>query len=968
MCSGELIKLLEKFRQKKWLVWVLAISLVLLTLTARICVAYFLASDEPGDGVIYSHLAKNILEQNVYSLDEQAPFTPTLVRLPGYPLFIAAVYSVFGHDNNTAVRIVQAIFDTASCVIVALLALLWSEEEKRKRKNALWAFGLAALCPFIVIYSATLLTETLTTFLMAAMTLTATLALKTMSTKKSLFWWSFTGLGAGAAVLLRPDSGLFAAGIGLTLVVSHLFLKTENSGKFLVRFLQVVLKGSVLSLTFILVLAPWTIRNYRLFGVIRPLAPAHAEMPGDFVPLGYQHWLRTWVDDSRFIEPMLWNLGEKPIDINKIPIQNFDSPEERTRIAALLDQYNHPPGTENKDVPAKTQGDYKSGVNVDSGADNGDDSADDNSNSSDDNGDNSPDDNTNPDDEKNADTADPNSDNSADDQSDGDNDENTKYVVKMTPDIDAQFEQIADERIDHSPVRYYLFVPVRRAAALWFDSHSLYYPFGGQMSPVSDLDYDEYQQYWLPAFTLLTWFYTLLAIGGAFVLWRNRTNKNMLRWLILISLVTLPRIAFFASIENPEPRYVVELFVFAAILGGFFLGNLKLRRSDSEETSEPEPSADRLVSLDVFRGITIAAMTLVNDPGSWSAIYPPLAHAEWNGATPTDWIFPFFLFIVGVSITFALGKRIDERSVDRQIYFKIFKRTAMLFALGIFLEIFPFYNIWTASWFEPSTLRIMGVLQRIAVCYLVASLIFLHTNWKRQAFIAIAILLGYWAVMTLINVPGCEITTFNDKTCNLAAYLDRTILTENHIWNQSKVFDPEGLLSTIPAIATTVAGVLAGQWMRSARNGLRKCAGMFFGGIVFTIVGWVWSFWFPLNKSLWTSSYVVYTAGLALCFLAICYWVIDLKGYRKWSIPFLIFGSNAIALYVGSTIVGTILNIVQISAPHDEMITLQEKIFSGVFLPLAAPVNASLLYAVSFVLIWLFFLWPLYRKKIFLKI
>ena len=157
----------------------LAVFLFLLTLTSRICVAYYLANDDPGDGVIYSRLAKNLLEQNVYSLDKEAPFSPTLVRLPGYPLFIAAVYSIFGHENNTAVRIVQAVFDTATCLIVALIAGLWTEDEERKRKNTFWTFLLAALCPFVVIYSATLLTETLTTFLMAAMTLTATLAFRT---------------------------------------------------------------------------------------------------------------------------------------------------------------------------------------------------------------------------------------------------------------------------------------------------------------------------------------------------------------------------------------------------------------------------------------------------------------------------------------------------------------------------------------------------------------------------------------------------------------------------------------------------------------------------------------------------------------------------------------------------------------------------------------------------------------------
>src|SRR5258706_4745809 len=221
---------------------------------------------------------------------------------------------------------------------------------------------------------------------------------------------------------------------------------------------------------------------------------------------------------------------------------------------------------------------------------------------------------------------------------------------------------------------------------------------------------------------------------------------------------------------------------------------------------------------------------------------------------------------------------------------------------------------------------------------------------------------------TLINVPGCEITTFNDKACNLAAYLDRIILGANHIWEQSKVLDPEGLLATLPAIATTLAGVLTGQWLRSNRSGSQKFAGILYSGIALAITGWLWSFWFPLNKLLWTSSFVVYTAGLALCFLAVCYWLVDLKGYRKWSTPFVIFGSNAIALYIVSTIIGKILETVELAAPDDKTVLLQEKIFNVVFLPLADPASASLLYAISFVLISLFLMWPLYRRKIFIKV
>lgn len=938
---------MEKLRQKKWFPWALAISLFLLTLTSRICLAYFYPVDGPGDGVIYTQIAKNILEQNVYSLEAEAPFTPTLVRLPGYPLFIAGVYSIFGHDNNTTVRIVQAVFDTLTCVIVALLAFLWTEDEERKWKNALWTFLLAAVCPFIAIYAATLLTETLATFLMAAMTLTATLALKAAGAKRSLLWWIFTGLLAGIAVLLRPDSGLFAAGLGLTLVISGLFLQTEDQPRFLARLWRVIWKGAAFSLAFILVLTPWTIRNERLFGVFQPLAPAHAEMPGEFVPHGYERWLRTWVDDFRFVEPTLWNLDDKPIRIGKIPVQDFDSPEERDRVAALLDQYNNPPGSGNQYKKADDENDS---ADADTGDDKTDDSADNGADSGDD---------------QSGDSTDGDSGQSSDDSSD-DDDENKKFVVKMTPEIDAGFAAIADERIAGSPVRYYVFLPAKRAAALWFDSHSLYYPFGGQMSPISDLDYDVDQQYWLPAFTALLWLYTLLAVGGFVVLWRRRANRNILQWLILLALMTLPRIVFFSTVENPEPRYVVELFAFTAILGGFFLGNLKRKSAQTEENPAPQPPSDRMLSLDVFRGLSIAAMVLVNEPGTWDAVYSPLTHAEWNEATPADWVFPFFLFIVGVSIAFALGK---QRSVGwGAIHLKIFRRAFLLFALGILLEIFPFYNIWTANWFEPSTLRIMGILQRIAICYLVASLIFLHTNWKRQAVITVVILFVYWALMTLINVPGCDVTTLNDRACNLAAYIDQTILGANHIWEQSKVLDPEGLLSTLPATATTLLGVLTGQWLRSKRADKPKFMGMLGSGVVLVITGWVWSFWFPLNKSLWTSSFVVYTAGLALCSLAVCYWLVDLKGYRKWSTPFLIFGSNAIALFVGSTILGKTLETVELAAPDDKTIFLQEKIFNVVFLPLSDTATSSLLYAISFVLISLLFLWPLYRKKIFIKV
>jgi hypothetical protein len=308
---------------------------------------------------------------------------------------------------------------------------------------------------------------------------------------------------------------------------------------------------------------------------------------------------------------MLWNLGDKPIRIAKIPKQAFDSPQEREQVAALLELYNHPPGSEQ---PAPDAAEESSDE---------DDSADDSSADSSDETDTGDEDNSA---DENADDS---SGTSADSGDEDDDDENKKFVVKMTPEIDAAFGQIADARMTRSPVRSYLFVSAKRAASLWFDSHSLYYPFGGQMSPISDLDHDESQQYWLPAFTLLMWLYTLLAIAGAIRLWRERANPGNLRWLVLIALMTLPRIIFFSTLENPEPRYVIELFAFCSILGSFYLGGLRWKRAETEDfEQQPLPPPSRVVSLDAFRGLTIAAMVLVNEPGTWSAIYPPLKQAE----------------------------------------------------------------------------------------------------------------------------------------------------------------------------------------------------------------------------------------------------------------------------------------------------------------------------------------------------
>lgn len=370
-------------------------------------------------------------------------------------------------------------------------------------------------------------------------------------------------------------------------------------------------------------------------------------------------------------------------------------------------------------------------------------------------------------------------------------------------------------------------------------------------------------------------------------------------------------------------------------------------------------SDNRLLSLDVFRGITIAGMVLVNNPGTWSAIYSPLKHVEWHGWTPTDLIFPFFLFIVGVAIPLAFARRVEESGSQRDIYLKITRRSIIIFALGIFLSGFPFFDL--------ANLRIPGVLQRIAICYLICSLIFLKTSWRTQLIIGLALLFIYWALMKLVSVPGFGAGDLG-KEGNLAAYIDRTVLGLNHIWKQAKVFDPEGILSTIPAITTAISGMLTGTWIRSSRSQLEKVAGIFFAGAICVAIGWSWNLLFPINKSLWTSSYVMFTTGVALQFLGFCYWLIDIKGYKKWAKPFIIFGVNALALFVFSGLLARIFSLIKTTRMNGTQGNLQTWIFEHFFLSWASPINASLAYAVTYILFWLFLMWLLYRKRIYIKV
>jgi len=377
----------------------------------------------------------------------------------------------------------------------------------------------------------------------------------------------------------------------------------------------------------------------------------------------------------------------------------------------------------------------------------------------------------------------------------------------------------------------------------------------------------------------------------------------------------------------------------------------------AENVSEQVKPGARLVSLDVFRGITIAGMVLVNNPGTWSSIYWPLEHAEWHGWTPTDLIFPFFVFIVGVAIPLAFGRRTESGGSKRDLYWKIARRTLIIFALGMFLAGFPYFNL--------STIRIPGVLQRLAVCYFFASIVFLKTKVRTQVVITIALLLIYWLLMTRLHAPGFG-TGDLSKEGSVASFIDRTIFGP-HIWRAGKVYDPEGLLSTIPAIATALFGVLTGQWLRTDKTPYEKVAGMFVAGAACVVIGWCWNPFFPINKGLWTSSYVFFTGGLALEFLAFCYWLIDIKQYQRWAKPFVVFGVNAIVLFVGTGVMARLMGLIKLPW-GDSKISLQGWIFQKLFLSWAVPIHASLAYAIAFILLWLGLMWILYSRKIFIKV
>lgn len=387
--------------------------------------------------------------------------------------------------------------------------------------------------------------------------------------------------------------------------------------------------------------------------------------------------------------------------------------------------------------------------------------------------------------------------------------------------------------------------------------------------------------------------------------------------------------------------------------------------STQETQVAPAPvsaASARLTSLDLFRGVTIAAMILVNNPGD-NHPYWPLEHAEWNGWTPTDLIFPFFLFIVGVSLVFSFESRLRRGDSRGKLLLHTFRRATVIFAIGLAMN----YSA-VLAFSSASGVRIPGVLQRIGVCYLVASFLYLYLRPRHRAVVVATLLIGYWILMRFVPVPGFGVPgrdiPFLHPDANLAAYLDRKVF--RNLWEITR--DPEGLLSTLPAIATPLLGIFTGEWLRSKRSPQTKALGMLFGGVVGLILGRTWAIWFPLNKKLWTSSYVLFTAGFALVCLAACYWANDIRRWRAvWMKPFLIFGRNAIAAYIAAWFFAMLPYFVPFHV-NGQPRHAPEYIFERFFAPLGSPSFTSLLFSLAFVLLCLLPIWLMDRKKIFLKI
>ncbi len=393
---------------------------------------------------------------------------------------------------------------------------------------------------------------------------------------------------------------------------------------------------------------------------------------------------------------------------------------------------------------------------------------------------------------------------------------------------------------------------------------------------------------------------------------------------------------------------------------------------------------ERLLALDVFRGMTVAGMLLVNNPGTWSAIYPPLEHAKWHGWTPTDLIFPFFLFIVGITTELSLRARRARGDDESAIVRQILPTVLLIFLFGLFLAAFPFYT-WAAIAENPTPtfldrvvhrfehLRVLGVLQRIALAYLCGALLTLRTTWRQQLVILSVLLFGYWALMTLVPVPDTGVPgrfVLDKPDQLLSAWLDRTVLGVDHLWSGSKTWDPEGLLSTVPAIGTMMLGTFAGRWIGAQVRPLsERLAGLFAVGALMMMAGLVWHWGFPINKSIWSSSYVVFTAGMAAVSLATCLWLIDVCQLRRWTFPFVVYGMNPMLAFLGSGLMARLtVSVLTVPVADGTRISIQGLLFSRLYASWLPPREASFAYAVSFVALWFLILWAAWKRGLVLKV
>jgi len=363
----------------------------------------------------------------------------------------------------------------------------------------------------------------------------------------------------------------------------------------------------------------------------------------------------------------------------------------------------------------------------------------------------------------------------------------------------------------------------------------------------------------------------------------------------------------------------------------------------------------RLISLDVLRGLTIAFMILVNTPGNWAYVYAPLRHAEWNGCTPTDLVFPFFLFIVGVSIWFSFKKY--ETKLSKTTFLKILKRAIIIFLLGIILNLYPFFDF--------SGVRVMGVLQRIAIAYAIGAVLCLSLRRSSLLITLGVILLGYWALLYF----GSGQDPYSLEG-NIIRYFDLWVFGNQHIYKGFGIpFDPEGLLSTIPAIGTVILGFLVGQMISYQIESFSKIKKLIMYGILLVVLGAIWGLVFPINKALWTSSYVLYSAGIGMLTFALLIFIIDIKGYVNWAKPFIHFGTNPLFIFVFSGLYArTIIYLIEIRVKNEEVKISAYKYLAEIFSSIAGNMNGSLLFALCHIVVFWLICFILYRNRIFVKI